>query len=109
VAKVILSVMSIIIASMMYSKAFTSNEKKHPGKLLYKKYNCNSCHGNKGTSPFDLTDANEEYTYDKLKLYIDNPKAYGNHKMPAFKGIISENEYKDLISYIIVLHQGQLK
>ena len=76
---------------------------RHPGEALYKKYSCISCHGSKGTKPFNLTDSKLEYTYDNLRQYIDNPRAFGNQQMPAFAGRISETEYKDIIDYVIKL------
>src|SRR5688500_13414978 len=74
-----------------------------PGEEVYKKFQCISCHGRRGKSPYNLTDSEREYTYNSLRKYIENPRDFGNEKMPAFKGTISEKEYKDLINYIIKL------
>jgi mono/diheme cytochrome c family protein len=96
----------IILCSM---RASVSETDRHPGEALYKKHRCISCHGSKGTSPFNLTDSKMEFTYDTLRKYIDNPRAFGNQQMPAFEGRISETEYKSLIDYIIKLKNDAAK
>lgn len=80
-----------------------------PGEALYRKYRCISCHGSKGTGPFNLTDSRMEFTYDNLRKYIDNPGAFGNQQMPSFEGKIPEKDYKDMIDYVIKLKNDAAK
>jgi mono/diheme cytochrome c family protein len=77
--------------------------KSATGKELYKKYECVSCHGKYGKTPFDLTQAIEKYDEQKVKDYIKNPKNFGNTRMPSYEGRIAEDQYPELIEYIIKL------
>jgi cytochrome c2 len=97
---------SLIFLSVVCTGVNAFEKDRHPGEALYKKYGCISCHGKKGTSPFNLTDSKMEFTYDNLRKYIDDPQAFGNQKMPSFEGKISEKEYKDVIDYIIKLKKN---
>jgi len=76
---------------------------KEQGAKLYAKYSCKSCHGDKGVGVGDLRKAGEKYTDEQMVLYISNPKQFGNMKMPAFAGIIPENDFKPLIGYVKLL------
>ena len=89
--------------------AQTKSLKKHPGKAIYEKYNCMACHGKDGISPFNMTKASSKYDTSQMILFIKDPAKFGNARMPAFDGIINENEYKILISYIILLGRTSSK
>ena len=104
-SKVICIAGILVLGILLFGFSLHTNG-SHLGEDLYKKFQCIACHGSKGTSPFNLTDAKEDYTYDNLKRYIDNPRAFGNQKMPVFKGLISDKEYRDLTSYIIQLRKN---
>lgn len=70
------------------------------GAKLYVKYACKSCHGEKGVGVGDLRKAGQKYTDAQLETYISNPKQFGNTKMPAFGGVIAEEDFKPLITYV---------
>jgi mono/diheme cytochrome c family protein len=99
----------VISFCVVYCGTSIPETRHHPGEVLYKKYRCISCHGSKGTTPFNLTDSKMDFTYDNLRKYIDNPRAFGNEKMPAFEGMISDVEYKDVIDYVIKLKNDATK
>jgi mono/diheme cytochrome c family protein len=103
--KVIVSLAGVCLLRVASACMSIPNQAPDPGETLYKKFQCISCHGSKGTSPYNLTDARMEYTHDNLKRYISNPREFGNGKMPVFKGIISESEFKDLTGYVIRLQK----
>ena len=104
-----LFISSIISFGAICTEVALSETDRHPGEALYKKYRCISCHGSKGTKPFNLTDSKIEFTYDNLRRYIDNPGAFGNQRMPPFKGRISESEYKSVVGYLIKLKNDAAK
>lgn len=70
------------------------------GAKLYTKYACNSCHGNDGIAQGDLRQAYRKYTDDQLKNYIRNPRGYSNMKMPVYKEVIPDADYKALLAYV---------
>ena len=76
---------------------------KEQGAKLYVKYSCKSCHGDKGVGVGDLRQARQKYTDEQMQSYICNPKQFGNMKMPAFAGIIAEQDFKPLIEYVKLL------
>ncbi|MCH8012075.1 MAG: cytochrome c [Candidatus Marinimicrobia bacterium] len=75
------------------------------GKKIYYKYSCNSCHGDDGIGIYDLRQVNHIYPRDKeLKKWIENSSQFSaNSKMPTWKGVIEENEYKPLLKYVRLL------
>src|SRR4029079_7103927 len=65
------------------------------GRRLYYKYACVSCHGERGTlGNADLTQAEKRFpTRAALAAWIrDAPSIRPGTKMPAWKGIIAEDE-----------------
>lgn len=81
----------------------------HPGKQLYRNYGCNSCHGESGVGPVgDLSHANEHYaTDDELRAWLDDaPNKKPGTKMPAWKGVIKEQDYAPLMAYVRALAVG---
>lgn len=79
---------------------------KHPGKALYAKYGCGACHGESGGgTAADLRGANEHYPSDEtLRAWIeDAPKQKPGTRMPAWKGIIRDEDYAPLMGYVRLL------
>jgi mono/diheme cytochrome c family protein len=72
------------------------------GKALYYHYGCNSCHGDSGLGVGDLRRATLDYPTDpQLEAFIRHaPSFKPGTKMPAFNGIIGENDYAPLIAYV---------
>jgi mono/diheme cytochrome c family protein len=72
------------------------------GEKLYYKYACNSCHGEKGVGVCDVRKASQHYpTDEKLSEFLhDAGKFIVDTKMPTWAGIIAENEYASIISFI---------
>ncbi len=79
------------------------------GKKLYYNYSCDTCHGTTGNGSCDLTGSNKDYPDDKqLKGYIRNASNYfPDSKMPTWQGVIKEEEYGPLISYVRSLSAGK--
>ncbi|HSO37941.1 MAG TPA: c-type cytochrome [Labilithrix sp.] len=78
----------------------------HPGKPLYEKYGCGSCHGKDGAGVVgDLRGANEHFATDEaLRSWIDDaPGQKPGTRMPAWKGLIREGDYAPLMAYVRVL------
>ena len=93
--------LTIVLLVNIIQVAWTQKKAKETrGEILYKKYDCISCHGKKGEKPFDLTVAFQKYDSLQLKYYIMKPKDFGNERMPAFGGIIREEDYPALIEYV---------
>jgi mono/diheme cytochrome c family protein len=77
-----------------------------PGKELYQRYGCNTCHGDSGKGAVgDLRRANETYPADTdLRRWIDEaPSIKPNTRMPGWKGVIKDDDYAPLIAYVRVL------
>jgi mono/diheme cytochrome c family protein len=72
------------------------------GKQRYYRYGCNSCHGDNGTGVGDLRRAAQDYPTDpQLEAFIRHAPAFKpGTKMPAWNGIIAENDYAPLIAYL---------
>jgi mono/diheme cytochrome c family protein len=72
------------------------------GKAIYRKYGCNSCHGETGVGVGDVTRAKLDFPADSmLAAWIRNPPAFRPlTKMPPFAGIIKEEEFAPLIAYL---------
>ena len=76
------------------------------GRGIYDRYGCVSCHGETGKGMVgDLRHANETYRTDaELRLWIDEaPSLKPGTKMPGWKGIIKEEDYPALLSYVRTL------
>lgn len=76
------------------------------GKALYERYGCASCHGANGVGTVgDLRGANERYPSDEaLRAWIeDAPKMKPGTRMPPWKGIIRDEDYAPLMSYVRTL------
>ncbi len=73
-----------------------------PGKRIYYKYGCVSCHSHNGVGLADLRQAAAHFPNDdQLRSWIKNPAAFRpGVKMPAWDGIIEEQEYAPLIEYV---------
>jgi mono/diheme cytochrome c family protein len=72
------------------------------GKKLYYKYACYSCHGERGVGTADLRQNRKTWpTDDGLKAWLKNaPALKPDTRMPAWDGVIAENEYDPLIRYV---------
>ena len=83
------------------------------GKSLYYHYGCNSCHGDNGQGIADLRRATEDFPTDaRLEAFIRHAPAFRpGTKMPAWNGVIRNDEYAPLISYVRELGRpaGSLK
>jgi mono/diheme cytochrome c family protein len=76
------------------------------GRRLYYKYACVSCHGESGAGGnADLRQAAKHFaTRSELAAWIrDAPSIKPETRMPAWKGIIAEEEYEPLIAYVLEL------
>jgi mono/diheme cytochrome c family protein len=76
-----------------------------PGKQVYYKYACNSCHGDKGIGLYDLRRAWTKYPTDAALIeYVKDPSAkVPGIKMPTWDGVIEEDEYAPLVTYVNTL------
>jgi mono/diheme cytochrome c family protein len=74
--------------------------KPTPGELVFKKYHCNACHGDKGVGVGDLRKAWQKYNDEQLRAYISNPPAFNNPKMPVFGPIIADQDWPLLLQYV---------
>jgi mono/diheme cytochrome c family protein len=77
------------------------------GKNIYEKYGCASCHGDDGVGIADLRRSRERFPSDsELEHWIRHaPQIRPEAKMPAFDGIIGDDEYAPLIQYVRQLGQ----
>jgi mono/diheme cytochrome c family protein len=81
------------------------------GKRAYYKYGCPSCHGQTGQgSVGDLRRANEDFpTDEQLVAWIKNaPSIRPGTKMPAWNGIIAEEDYAPLVAHVRKLSEGNV-
>jgi mono/diheme cytochrome c family protein len=72
------------------------------GKAIYHKYGCTACHGESGVGLGDITKAKVDFPEDStLQAWIRNPPSFRPlTKMPAFQGVIKDEEYAPLIAYV---------
>ncbi len=72
------------------------------GKAIFAKYGCIVCHANQGVGIGDVTKAKLDFPADSsLQAWIRNPSAFRPlTKMPAFQGVIKEEEYAPLMAYV---------
>jgi mono/diheme cytochrome c family protein len=72
------------------------------GKAIYGKYGCAACHGETGVGIGDLTLAAKNLPTDSLlHAWIRNPAAFRPlTKMPAYEGVLKEEEYAPLMAYV---------
>jgi mono/diheme cytochrome c family protein len=99
------SVIIILVTCFPLLLAMQTNDKEKKavltaGRKLYEKYSCNSCHGSDGVAQGDLRQAYKKFSDEQLKNMIKNPRDYANYKMPVYKGIIPDEDYKALIAYV---------
>jgi mono/diheme cytochrome c family protein len=76
------------------------------GAALFEIYGCVSCHGTSGVGPVgDLRSANEHYPSDRdLRTWIDEaPSLKPGTRMPAWKGLIREEDYAPLLEHVRAL------
>jgi cytochrome c2 len=61
-----------------------------------------ACHGESGVGAGDVTLAKVDFPADSsLQAWIKNPSSFKPlTKMPAFQGVIKEEEFAPLISYV---------
>jgi mono/diheme cytochrome c family protein len=92
------------------SRPIAAPAQGEPGKKLYVSYGCVGCHGNdgKGKGNADLTGAHAKYPSDaELRDWIDNaPDRKPGTRMPAWKGIIKDEDYDPLMAYVRTLSQA---
>ncbi|MDQ2999742.1 MAG: cytochrome c, partial [Fibrobacterota bacterium] len=72
------------------------------GKAIYNKYGCVACHTETGIGAGDVTKAKINFPADSLlQAWIRNPASFKPlTKMPSFQGIIKDEEYAPLITYV---------
>lgn len=73
------------------------------GEALFRSYGCVSCHGASGVGPVgDLRTANEHFPTDQaLRRWIDEaPALRPGTRMPAWKGLIREEDYPALLAHV---------
>jgi len=72
------------------------------GQELYEKYGCDGCHGRAGDGPIDLRRATRKFSTDEeLTAFLKRPSGSDpGNQMPAFEGIVGEEEYASLIAHI---------
>jgi mono/diheme cytochrome c family protein len=77
------------------------------GKAIFSKYGCVVCHTETGIGVGDATRANADFPTDSLlQAWIRHPSAFKPlTKMPAFDGVIKEEEYAPLIAFVRKLGQ----
>ncbi|MFO0673436.1 MAG: c-type cytochrome [Polyangiaceae bacterium] len=88
------------------SETFSPDEP--PGRRLFARYGCSTCHGQTGVGlggAADLRRANEHFGTDaELRAYLDDPQArHPSTVMPPFKGIIRDEDYAPLMAHVRVL------
>jgi mono/diheme cytochrome c family protein len=81
------------------------SEPAEPGRRLYVQYGCAGCHGETGVGmggAADLRRANEHYPNDvDLRAWIeDAPSKKPGTRMPAWKGIVRDEDYAPLMAYV---------
>ncbi len=72
------------------------------GQAVYYKYRCDSCHGDTGLGVCDLRQAGKKFPNTELmSAFIKKPTTVvpGSH-MPAWDGVIKEEEYGPLTEYL---------
>jgi mono/diheme cytochrome c family protein len=81
------------------------------GKKIYYKYSCQSCHGETGVGLCDMREGSKKHPTDEsLIAFIKNPAAtVPGSKMPAWHGVIQENEYLPLVEYVRSLAGSQIR
>jgi mono/diheme cytochrome c family protein len=72
------------------------------GRQVYYAYGCNGCHGDNGRGQYDLRKGPAKYpTDDELIAWIRHPERFRpGIVMPTWDGVIKEDEYAPLASYV---------
>ena len=72
------------------------------GEAIYLKYHCTQCHGMSGIGTHDLTDAADHLgSPAAIEAWIRNPASIApGVAMPAWQGVIAEDEYAPLVEYV---------
>jgi len=75
------------------------------GRAAYYRYGCNSCHGDTGLGTFDLRRNRVTLPTDEaLIAYLRHPSQFKpDVKMPAWDGVIAEEDYAPLAAYVRTL------
>ncbi len=75
------------------------------GQATYYKYRCDSCHGDNGVGVCDLRQAGVKFpTNELLTAFIKKPESVvPNAKMPAWEGVIKDEELGPLADYVRTL------
>jgi len=78
------------------------------GRQVYYAYGCNGCHGDTGHGLYDLRKGPAKYpTDDELIAWIKHPERIRpGIAMPTWDGVIQEDEYAPLASYVRSLAKG---
>ena len=87
---------SLILYSELPVKLYSKNQEGEIGKLVWQKYNCNSCHQLYGLGGYlgpDLTNVYSSRSKEYIKSFLMN----GTATMPKFN--INEYEINSLIQY----------
>ncbi len=87
---------SLILYSELPVKLYSKNKEGEIGKLVWQKYNCNSCHQLYGLGGYlgpDLTNVYSSRSKEYIKSFLMN----GTATMPKFN--INEYEINSLIQY----------
>ncbi|MEM7152419.1 MAG: c-type cytochrome [Myxococcota bacterium] len=82
--------------------------KAAPGRHLYMTNGCHYCHGDREKGHEGLADLRgipeERATVEACTAFVKNPRAADPfHPMPAWEGVIAEDEYPDLCEYVLSL------
>ena len=72
------------------------------GEAIYLKYQCTQCHGISGIGKHDLTGAADHLgSPAAIEAWIRNPATITpGVAMPAWQGVIREDEYAPLVEYV---------
>ena len=87
---------SLILYSELPVKLYSKNQEGEIGKLVWQKYNCNSCHQLYGLGGYlgpDLTNVYSSRSKEYIKSFLIN----GTATMPKFN--VNEYEINSLIQY----------
>jgi cytochrome c2 len=102
-SKLILKIITLLLFFAFRVKDATDGQ----GVVIFKKYDCTSCHGNSGKAIADLTNAPLKYTDEQIKNYITKPSVFNNRKMPSYGGIINNADLNILVHYIKFLGKNK--
>ncbi len=78
------------------------------GEQIYRRYQCNACHGDTGVGICDLRQAHERYPTDaSLVAFLREPSAFvTGTKMPSYQDVIADDEWAPLVAYVRALESS---